>query len=125
MADVITQRCCNDASCIDCGSCVPACPVGADADLAVTDIAGHALDALRRSRIRDVVVLGPRSPLQAAYTGPELLALSQLPGVDLCVDPRDLRSEPFTAVEPADISRATLVEVANMAADTTTGGSRP
>src|SRR5579863_4479629 len=37
-------------------------------ELAKTDIADHALDALRRSNIREVVVLGRRGPLQAAYT---------------------------------------------------------
>ncbi|QIS03390.1 ferredoxin [Nocardia brasiliensis] len=61
------------------------------AELATTDIADHALAALRHSKIREVVVLGRRSPAQAAYTGPELLALSQLRGVDVRVNPRDLR----------------------------------
>ncbi|WP_405497397.1 FAD-dependent oxidoreductase [Nocardia sp. NBC_00511] len=58
--------------------------------LAATDIAEHALDALRHSRIREVVVLGRRSPLQAAYTGLELLALGRQPGVDVIVDEHDL-----------------------------------
>ena len=47
-------------------------------ELAKTDIADHALDALRRSNIREVVVLGRRGPLQAAYTSPEFLALTHL-----------------------------------------------
>ncbi|MDV2477589.1 4Fe-4S dicluster domain-containing protein [Rhodococcus zopfii] len=59
-------------------------------DLAGTDIADHALDALRHSRIREVVVIGRRGPVQAAYTSPELLALGALEGVDVVVDPRDL-----------------------------------
>ena len=44
-------------------------------ELAKTDIADHALDALRRSNIREVVILGRRGPAQAAYTNPEFLAL--------------------------------------------------
>ncbi|WP_225727246.1 MULTISPECIES: FAD-dependent oxidoreductase [unclassified Nocardia] len=76
------------------------------ADLARTDIADHALDALRRSRIREVVVLGRRSPLQAAYTGPELLALSQLPGVDVQIDQRDLKSDAVGAAEFASTDPA-------------------
>ncbi|OSC54790.1 hypothetical protein B5180_40665, partial [Streptomyces sp. BF-3] len=39
--------------------------------LAATDIAAHALDALRASRVREVVVLGRRGPEDAAYTRSE------------------------------------------------------
>ncbi|WP_054816052.1 4Fe-4S binding protein [Nocardia arizonensis] len=59
-------------------------------ELAKTDIADHALAALRNSKIREVVVLGRRGPLQAAYTTPEFLALTHLNGVDVVVDPADL-----------------------------------
>ena len=55
-------------------------------ELARTDIAEHALSALRASPVREVVVLGRRGPAEAAYSAPELLALTQLPGVDLVVD---------------------------------------
>jgi ferredoxin--NADP+ reductase len=55
-------------------------------ELARTDIAEHALDALRTSPVREVVILGRRGPAEAAYSAPELLALDQLPGVDLVVD---------------------------------------
>ena len=58
--------------------------------LATTDIADHALAALRASNIREVVVLGRRGPLQAAYTTPEFLALVHLHGVDVIVDEADL-----------------------------------
>ncbi|MFJ5074706.1 FAD-dependent oxidoreductase [Streptomyces sp. NPDC088553] len=60
--------------------------------LAGTDIADHALAALRGSRVREVVLLGRRGPEDAAYTSPELLALKHLPGVDLVVDDRDPRT---------------------------------
>ncbi|KAA8889808.1 4Fe-4S dicluster domain-containing protein [Nocardia colli] len=59
-------------------------------ELAKTDIADHALDALRRSNIREVVVLGRRGPLQAAYTSSEFLALAHLRGIDVVVDESDL-----------------------------------
>jgi ferredoxin/flavodoxin---NADP+ reductase len=45
--------------------------------LAGTEIARHALAALRRSRVREVVLLGRRGPEHAAYTAPELLALKR------------------------------------------------
>ncbi|WP_320781391.1 FAD-dependent oxidoreductase [Streptomyces sp. CRN 30] len=61
-------------------------------DLAGTDIAGHALEALRRSAVREVVLLGRRGPEDAACTRPELLALTQLPDVTLVVDDHDPRA---------------------------------
>ncbi|MCX5230566.1 FAD-dependent oxidoreductase [Streptomyces sp. NPDC006553] len=60
--------------------------------LAGTDIADHALTALRGTPVREVVLLGRRGPEDAAYTSPELLALKHLPGVDLVVDDRDPRT---------------------------------
>ncbi|MFI5780438.1 FAD-dependent oxidoreductase [Nocardia sp. NPDC051570] len=63
-------------------------------ELAKTDIADHALDALRQSSIREVVVLGRRGPLQAAYTSSEFLALGYLKGVDVVIDPAELELDP-------------------------------
>jgi ferredoxin/flavodoxin---NADP+ reductase len=45
--------------------------------LARTDIADHALDALRASRIKEVLVVGRRGPAQAAFTTPELKELPE------------------------------------------------
>ncbi|MFJ2950658.1 FAD-dependent oxidoreductase [Streptomyces sp. NPDC087226] len=59
--------------------------------LAGTGIADHALAELRRSKVREVVLLGRRGPEHAAYTGPEVLALRHLDGVDLLVDDHDPR----------------------------------
>ena len=58
--------------------------------LAQTDIADHALAALRDSRIEEVVVLGRRGPAQAAFTSAELRELGNLDGVDLLVEPFEL-----------------------------------
>ncbi|NHN56355.1 FAD-dependent oxidoreductase [Calidifontibacter sp. DB0510] len=54
--------------------------------LAATDIAEHALNALRHSEIREVVVIGRRGPAQAAFTTPELIGLAGEPDVDVVVD---------------------------------------
>lgn len=62
--------------------------------LAKTDLAEHALAALRESNIREVVILGRRGPAQAAYTNPELLALGQMPGIDVVVDSDDAVLDP-------------------------------
>src|SRR5205807_5226030 len=52
-------------------------------ELERTDIADHALEALRESAIEEVVVLGRRGPAQAAFTSAELRELGRLPGVAL------------------------------------------
>lgn len=49
--------------------------------LRTTDIADHALEALSRSRIRRVRVVGRRGPLQASFTIKEVRELLQLPSV--------------------------------------------
>jgi len=53
--------------------------------LAATDIAGHALDALRQSRVREVVILGRRGPAESSFTTPELLELFHLDEMDVVV----------------------------------------
>jgi ferredoxin--NADP+ reductase len=59
-------------------------------------VADHALDALRESRIEEVVVLGRRGPAQAAFTSSELRDLGQLNGVDLRVAPEDAELDPVS-----------------------------
>jgi ferredoxin--NADP+ reductase len=57
------------------------------ARLAGTDIAQHALEQLSTSRIREVVVVGRRGPVEAAFTNGELLGLLNVPEIDVVVDP--------------------------------------
>jgi ferredoxin--NADP+ reductase len=59
-------------------------------ELAKTDIADYALEALRHSKVREVIMLGRRGPAQAAFTNPELKEFGELEGVDPIVDPADL-----------------------------------
>ncbi len=59
-------------------------------ELAVTDIADHALEALAGSAVREVVVVGRRGPAQAAFTNPELRELGELRDGDVIVDPDEL-----------------------------------
>jgi ferredoxin--NADP+ reductase len=60
------------------------------AELEQTDIAAHALDALRHSQVREVFVLGRRGPEQAAFSPAELKELGAMEGADPVVDPADL-----------------------------------
>ena len=51
-------------------------------DLRKTDITEHALEALSRSKVKNVYLVGRRGPLQAAYTIKELREMLKLPKVD-------------------------------------------
>jgi len=57
------------------------------AELATTDIADHALEALRASRVKEVYLLGRRGPAQAAFTNPEIKELGELEDADIVVRP--------------------------------------
>jgi ferredoxin--NADP+ reductase len=59
-------------------------------ELAVTDIADHALEVLDASSVREIVVVGRRGPAQAAFTNPELLELGELADADVIVDAEEL-----------------------------------
>jgi ferredoxin--NADP+ reductase len=70
-------------------------------ELATTDLAQHALDALAASQVRTVHIVARRGPVQAACTTPELRELGELEGVDVVVDPRDLELDPASEAELA------------------------
>ncbi|HXG16683.1 MAG TPA: FAD-dependent oxidoreductase [Calidithermus sp.] len=65
-------------------------------ELARTDIADHALAALRTSRVREVYLLGRRGPAQAAFTNPEIKELGELPDADVVVRPDEVELDPLT-----------------------------
>jgi ferredoxin--NADP+ reductase len=66
------------------------------AELAVTDIADYALDALRNSRVTDIYVLGRRGPAQAAFTNPEIKELGELVDADVIVLPEEAALDPLS-----------------------------
>jgi ferredoxin--NADP+ reductase len=68
-------------------------------ELEATDIAAHALDALRESRIREVFLLGRRGPAQAAFTNPELKELGELSDADVIVRPDEAQPDPLSQAE--------------------------
>lgn len=77
--------------------------------LAETDIAVHALKALRDSRVREVVVVGRRGPLEAAFNLPELEELARVEGVDVVVDSDELPNlDSFRAKSAGLIARQKL-----------------
>jgi ferredoxin--NADP+ reductase len=58
--------------------------------LARTDIADHALAALRRSKVQEVVIAARRGPAQSAFTLPELIGLTSTCEVVLDAADHDL-----------------------------------
>ena len=76
-------------------------------ELASTDTTDAAAEAIARSPIREIVLLGRRGPVQAAFTPPELKELGELAGAEPVVDPADLVLDPASAAElEADRERA-------------------
>ena len=65
-------------------------------ELAMTDVADHALDVLAESNVKEIVVLGRRGPAQAAFTNPELLELGEMTDADVFVDPGDVELDPLS-----------------------------
>ena len=54
-------------------------------ELSVTDVADHALSALKNSKIKNVYILGRRGPAQAAFTPPEIKELGEFEDADVTV----------------------------------------
>ncbi|MGY4103765.1 FAD-dependent oxidoreductase [Nocardia sp. R16R-3T] len=97
----------------------------ADVDqLRRTDIADHALDVLADSAVREVVVLGRRGPTQAAYTTPELLALGDLPGVDVVARPAEVVLDPLSEAGLDALTEFKVRIVQEYAERQPTGGRR-
>lgn len=54
-------------------------------ELATTDIADYAAEALKSSKIKEVYILGRRGPVQAKFTNPEVKELGEMAGADIAV----------------------------------------
>ncbi|MBK5232610.1 MAG: NADP oxidoreductase [Thermoleophilia bacterium] len=84
-----------------------------DAELRKTDIADHAIDVLDASTIEEIVVLGRRGPVQAAYTNPEIRELGDLEEADVIVDLADVELDPVSQafIESDEADKTTRVNV--------------
>ncbi|KAA1376139.1 4Fe-4S binding protein [Aeromicrobium fastidiosum] len=78
--------------------------------LATTDIADHALSALRDSAVREIVLVGRRGAAHAAFTLPELVGLVQRGDIDIRVEGDDLLPSGTDAM--ADLKLDVLREAA-------------
>ncbi len=84
-------------------------------ELETTDTAEHAIEALGASKVREIVVLGRRGPVQAAFTNPELRELGEMKDADVEVDPAEMElddlSRAYLDSEEADITTRKNVEI--------------
>jgi ferredoxin--NADP+ reductase len=68
-------------------------------ELAPTDTTDAAIEAILESGIREILVLGRRGPVQAAWTPVELGELGELAEADVAVDPTALELDDASAAE--------------------------
>ena len=61
-------------------------------ELELTDTAEHAMEILRQSKIRRVIICGRRGPEHAAFTAPELRDLSKLTHTDVYIDQDEIKA---------------------------------
>ena len=70
-------------------------------ELAPTDTTDAAIDAINGAGVKEILVLGRRGPVQAAWTPVEVGELGDLAGADIVVDPADLELDEASAAELA------------------------
>src|SRR3954464_4349928 len=68
-------------------------------ELAPTDTTQEATDAINAAGVQEIVMLGRRGPVQAAFTPPELKELGEMAGAEPIVDPHDLELDPASEAE--------------------------
>ncbi len=68
-------------------------------ELATTDTTDAAARGIVGSGFKEIVMLGRRGPVQAAFTPPELKELGELAGADVVVDPAALALDPASERE--------------------------
>lgn len=66
-------------------------------ELVSTDIADYALDALDKSNVREIILLGRRGAAQAAFTPAELKEFGELADADVIVSSEDAALDPLSA----------------------------
>jgi ferredoxin/flavodoxin---NADP+ reductase len=68
-------------------------------ELAPTDTTDAAIEAINRAGVKEIVVVGRRGPVQAAWTPVEVGELGELAGADILVDAAELELDPASAAE--------------------------
>jgi ferredoxin--NADP+ reductase len=80
-------------------------------ELAETDIADYALEALSQSRVKEVYMLGRRGLAQAAFTPAEVKELGEMAGADVYVPPEEAELDPISQESLAEADRGTMRKI--------------
>ncbi|OAN34795.1 FAD-dependent oxidoreductase [Mycolicibacterium iranicum] len=91
--------------------------------LARTDIADHALDALRTSRVQEVVIAARRGPAASAFTLPELIGLTS--ACEVVLDPVDHQQVLADLAVESDALTRNKLEILSKLGDSGTPITRP
>jgi ferredoxin--NADP+ reductase len=92
--------------------------------LAVTDISNRSLDVLRTSKVREVVIVARRGPIDSAFTLPELIGLTS--SAEVVLDSQDherVRHDLAVVADP--VTRAKLQILAGLAVADLPDADRP
>ena len=73
-------------------------------ELRTTDIADYALEALSKSHVKEVYLLGRRGPAQAAFTPPEIKEVGEMADADVVVLPEEAQLDPLSQAAVASAS---------------------
>ena len=92
-------------------------------ELASTDIADHALDALRGSAVREVVIAARRVPAHSAFTLPELIGLTG--ASEVVLDVADHQRVASDLREVSDALTRSKLEILSKLGDAAAPTSRP
>lgn len=77
-------------------------------ELAETDMADYAIDALSHSHVKEVYLLGRRGPAQAAFTNPEIKEVGELEDADAITLPDEVKLDELSQAELASANDRTL-----------------
>jgi ferredoxin--NADP+ reductase len=92
-------------------------------DLARTDICDHALEALRRSAVREVVIAARRRPAHSAFTLPELIGLTG--ASEVVLDAADHQRVASDLATVSDALTKRKLEILSKLGDGSAPASRP
>ena len=79
-------------------------------ELEKTDMAAHALEAFRNSRIEEVYLLGRRGPAQAAFTNPEVKEIGEMADADVIVRSEEVQLDPLSQAQVDAAGDRTLLK---------------
>jgi ferredoxin--NADP+ reductase len=79
-------------------------------ELRTTDIADYALEALSKSHVKEVYLLGRRGPAQAAFTPPEIKEVGEMADADVVVLPEEAQLDPLSQAAVASASDRSVLK---------------